>query len=135
MAFFEWSPKLSVGLDTVDRQHRMLIGYINELDEAVASGRSSNVLQDLLRRLRGYTKVHFAYEEAMFKVYHYEESRDHESAHHAFINMIENCERRQAKGETNVAADLLTYLKEWLSAHILVEDMAYASVLSARGAT
>lgn len=134
MAFFEWTPRLSVGLDSVDRQHRLLIGYINELSDAVDTGRSSGSLQKLLERLRNYTKVHFAYEEAMFKVYRYEEANDHAHAHHAFVHMIEECETRQAKGETNVASDLLKYLKTWLAEHILVEDKAYAAILVERGA-
>ncbi len=134
MAFFEWTPGLSVGLDSVDRQHRLLIGYINELSDAVDNGRSSLSLQKVLERLRNYTKVHFAYEEAMFQVYRYEEASDHAHAHHAFVHMIEECETRQSKGEASVAADLLKYLKTWLAEHILVEDKAYAAVLVERGA-
>lgn len=134
MAFFEWSPGLSVGLETVDRQHRMLIGYINELSDAVDKGGSGYILKKTLERLRNYTKVHFAYEEAMFKVYRYEEADDHGHAHHAFVRMVEDCEKRHAEGENNVGAALLDYLKHWLSEHILVEDMRYAKVLVARGA-
>jgi hemerythrin len=78
--------------------------------------------------------VHFAYEEAMFKVYGYEEADDHTHAHHAFVRMIEDCERRHAGGENNVGEALLRYLKGWLSDHILVEDRDYAKVLIARGA-
>ena len=89
----------------------------------------------MLERLRNYTKVHFAYEEAMFKVYRYEEANDHAHAHRAFVRMIEECETRQAKGEASVAADLLKYLKTWLAEHILIEDKAYAVVLVERGAT
>lgn len=135
MAFFEWSPALSVGLDSVDRQHKLLIGYINELGEAVDRGRSPATLKQVLERLHNYTRVHFAYEEAMFKVYRYEAADDHGHAHHAFVRMIEDCERRHAAGEDNVGADLLRYLKNWLSDHILVEDKAYAKVLVERGAT
>lgn len=134
MAFFEWTPRLSVGLDSVDRQHRLLIGYINELSDAVDDGRSGASLQKVLERLRNYTRVHFAYEEAMFKVYRYEEANDHAYAHEAFVHMIQECETRQAKDEPNVAADLLQYLKTWLAEHILVEDKAYAAVLVERGA-
>lgn len=134
MAFFEWTSELSVGLDSVDRQHRLLIGYINELSDAVDDGRNNLSLQKLLERLRNYTKVHFAYEEAMFKVYGYEEASDHATAHQAFVRMIEECEARQAKGEASVAADLLKYLKTWLAEHILIEDKAYARLLVQRGA-
>ena len=135
MAFFEWSPVLSVGLDSVDRQHKLLIGYINDLGEAVDRGRSQSALQPVLERLRNYTRVHFAYEEAMFKVYDYASADDHGQAHRAFVRMIEDCERRHAAGEENVGAELLGYLKHWLSDHILVEDKAYAKVLLERGAT
>jgi hemerythrin len=134
MAFFEWSPALSVGLETVDRQHRMLIGYINDLSDAVDKGGNGFAMQKILERLRNYTKVHFAYEEAMFKVYKYEEADDHAHAHRAFVRMIEDCEQRHAKGEQNVGIELLNYLKNWLSEHILVEDRSYAKVLVARGA-
>lgn len=134
MAFFEWTPQLSVGLESVDRQHRLLIGYINELSDAVDDGRSHASLQKVLERLRNYTKVHFAYEEAMFKVYRYEEANDHAHAHHAFVRMIEECETRQAKGEASVAADLRKHLKTWLAEHIRIEDKAYAVVLVERGA-
>ncbi len=134
MAFFEWSPGLSVGLETVDRQHRMLIGHINDLSDAVDKGGSGFALQRILERLRNYTKVHFAYEEAMFKVYRYEEAEDHGHAHRAFVQMIEDCEKRHADGEQNVGVELLSYLKMWLSEHILVEDKAYAKVLVERGA-
>jgi hemerythrin len=134
MAFFEWTPQLSVGLETVDRQHRMLIGYINELDEAVTQGKHADTLGRIMVGLSNYTKVHFAFEEGMFKVYGYEEAGDHASGHRAFVNLIEDFARRHAEGDSGVARDLLAYLKTWLSDHILIEDKAYAPILIERGA-
>lgn len=134
MAFFEWTPALSVGLETVDRQHRMLIGYINELDEAVQQGRSSDTLRRIMVGLRNYTRVHFTFEEGMFKVYGYAEAADHASGHATFVRMIEQFESRQANGDASVARELLDFLKHWLSDHILVEDIAYARVLIPLGA-
>lgn len=134
MAFFEWSDALSVGLDSVDRQHRLLIGYINELSEAVEKGQGQFAVTRVLERLRQYTQVHFAYEETLFKIYKYEEADTHKHAHYAFVNVVQECERRHMKGESGVAADLLKYLKGWLADHILVEDKAYAAVLVKRGA-
>lgn len=134
MAFFEWTPNLSVGLDTVDRQHRMLIGFINELDDAVTQGKHVDTLRRIMFGLRNYTKVHFAFEEGMFKVYRYEQGEDHAFGHRAFIAAIEQFESRQASGDPGVASELLEFLKAWLSDHILIEDKAYAAVLIERGA-
>lgn len=134
MAFFEWSAALSVGLETVDRQHKMLIGYINELDAAVASGKGHLVTRQIIANLRNYTRVHFAFEEGMFKVYRYEETADHTAGHHAFVDMIQRFEARSLAADAQVAADLLDYLKRWLTDHILVEDKAYSAVMIERGA-
>jgi hemerythrin-like metal-binding protein len=134
MPFLEWSSSLSVGLESVDRQHRLLIGCINDLGDAVTQGRGGFMLQRVLERLRNYTRVHFAYEEAMFKVYDYESADDHAAAHAAFVRMLEACEQRHAAGEGRVGEELLLYLSRWLSDHIQVEDRAYARVLKARGA-
>lgn len=134
MPFLEWSSSLSVGLESVDRQHRLLIGCINDLDDAVVQGHGSFILQRMLERLRNYTRVHFAYEEAMFMVYHYETADEHTEAHHAFVRMIEACEQRHAAGEGRVGEELLDYLRRWLTDHIMVDDKAYARVLKARGA-
>lgn len=134
MAFFEWSPKLSVGLETVDRQHRMLIGYINELDEAVSQRKHMDTLRRIMIGLRNYTKVHFAFEEAMFKVYTYEQGADHTHGHRSFVAAIAQFEDRQASGDPAVAVQLLEFLKAWLSDHILIEDKAYSAVLIERGA-
>ncbi len=134
MAFFEWTPRLSVGLETVDRQHRMLIGYINELDEAVTQGKHADLVRRTMVGLRNYTKVHFAFEEGMFKVYRYEQGDDHAHGHRTFVAAIEQFERRQESGDPGVAVELLEFLKAWLSDHILIEDKAYAAVLIERGA-
>jgi hemerythrin-like metal-binding protein len=134
MAFLDWTPALSVGLDTVDRQHRMLIGYINELDEAVQQGRAGDALRRIMTGLRNYTRVHFTFEEGMFKVYGYTEAEDHAAGHAAFVKLLEQFEARQANGDADVARELLDYLKHWLTDHILVDDVAYARVLIPRGA-
>lgn len=134
MAFLDWTPELSVGLETVDRQHRMLIGYINELDEAVRRGRASDALRRIMAGLRNYTRVHFTFEEGLFKVYGYEEAVDHACGHTAFVDTLARFEARQATGDAEVARELLDFLKHWLTDHILVEDKAYAAVLLPRGA-
>ncbi|MCU0754289.1 MAG: bacteriohemerythrin [Xanthomonadales bacterium] len=134
MPFFEWTPALSVGLETVDRQHRMLIGYINELDDAVQQHRAPDALRRIMAGLRNYTRVHFTFEEGLFKVYGYEAAHDHAAGHAAFVRMLEQFESRQTGGDAAVARELLDFLKHWLSDHILVEDVAYAKVLIPRGA-
>ena len=39
MALFGWKSEYSVGIEKFDRQHRLLVGYINALYEALRAGR------------------------------------------------------------------------------------------------
>ena len=64
--FVQWTPKLDLHVPMVDRQHRLLVDYINELYTAMAHNRTSEEMQVILRKLRDYTATHFADEEKMF---------------------------------------------------------------------
>lgn len=44
MAFINWSDKLSVGVQQMDMQHKRLVELINELYEAMNSGKGNDVL-------------------------------------------------------------------------------------------
>lgn len=134
MAFFEWTPALSVGIASIDRQHQQLIGYINQLHAAVLAGNSQPMLRAILTGLGNYTRVHFSYEEMLFKVYGYQEAAEHIDAHFAFVNAILQFTDRVGRGDVSFDTDLLDYLKSWLRQHVLIEDMAYAHSLQAAGA-
>jgi len=126
MAFIEWSEELSVKIPSIDRQHRTLIGYINQLDEAVKRNNASLLVEYIIQGLTRYTSAHFMYEEMLFELHKYEESEDHKIAHGKLYKKVAEFKERFAQGDPNVGSDLLDFLKNWLQTHILKEDMAYS---------
>lgn len=64
-----WSPALSVGIASIDAQHRVLLAYVNQLSGALARGQSAEVLGDVLRGLEAYTRLHFRHEERLFALH------------------------------------------------------------------
>ena len=56
MSFFEWKERMSVGDDMVDSDHQKLIGYLNEMHEAMIAGRGKQVVGEILDKLVAYTK-------------------------------------------------------------------------------
>jgi hemerythrin-like metal-binding protein len=125
----EWTPLLSVGIDAIDRQHRQLLECINRLADANTHGRSSTVIAALLVDLGDYAHEHFRYEERLLEQHHWPKTPDHALSHRAFEGQIREFARRLAAGERSLATPLLIFLVEWLTEHILVDDIAYSRFL------
>lgn len=133
MAFYEWREELSVHIPSIDRQHQVLIGYINDLHAAAGSQNANVLAARILKKLVQYTTVHFLYEEMLFGAYHYPQDVEHKASHQKFIDEINAMEKACASGDAQVPAKLLDLLKFWLNHHILKDDMAYSEYLLKQG--
>jgi hemerythrin len=51
MAYIDWTEKLSVGIDIIDEQHKVLFKIINDLHDAMKAGQSKLVIKEVLERL------------------------------------------------------------------------------------
>ncbi len=71
--FVEWSNELSVGIEEIDFQHKVLIDLLNEIHEAIQQRQDTEVTRNIVRRLDEYTRVHFAVEESLMRILHYPE--------------------------------------------------------------
>ena len=133
-AFIEWSDQISVGIQEIDEQHKQLVALINRLFDAMASGKEKlQVAKDILNELMQYTIVHFSVEESLFRIFDYPDYEKHCENHFALrVKVIEINEKVQ-KGERMITPELLTFLKKWITNHIMVEDKAYAPFLLERG--
>ena len=67
MPLIQWSDQLSIGIDSVDKQHKVLINLLNKLNDAIAEGNADLILAEIFDGLSAYTIKHFAYEEELFK--------------------------------------------------------------------
>ena len=129
--FVQWTPKLDLHVPMVDRQHRMLVGYINELYEAMAHNRTSKELQAIVKKLRDYTATHFSDEEKLFAPTSYRGTQEHIKIHRKFVAKLDEVEQELQNGTATVSMELLTFLKDWLVQHIMGTDPTYVPYLSA----
>ena len=65
MPLISWNDTLSVGIPTIDAQHRKLVDTLNDLHSAMLSGNARQITGSILAKLLEYTRQHFASEEAM----------------------------------------------------------------------
>ncbi len=129
MPLIQWSEKLSVNVPSIDGQHRILIDLINQLHEAMLSGRSKEVIADVLSRLIDYTKLHFAHEEHCMAKSCYAHLKEHRCQHIDLAETVLKFEKDFNAGKVGLTMDVLTFLQQWLNGHILKSDKRYSEHL------
>ena len=55
--FVEWSDALSVGIEEIDEQHKMLVDLVNKMHEAIHQRHGSDVVKSILSDLAEYTRI------------------------------------------------------------------------------
>lgn len=123
--FVMWTSKLDLGISSIDRQHRQLVNYINDLYTAMKNNRTNRELESIVKKLRDYTASHFADEEKIFNASSYPAKNEHKKIHEKFVAKIDEVEQSLKNGTATVSMDLLTFLKDWLLNHIAGTDTTY----------
>lgn len=134
MPLIEWSNELSVGIDSVDEQHKKLVNMINALNDAKLTGGSNELLGKIFSGLAAYTQKHFAYEENMFAEYGYSDSVEHKKQHNELIaQVVELKEKFMENPQGTMNDELMLFLKRWLTNHIMRTDKEYSEFLISKG--
>lgn len=133
MAVFTWSDDMSVKVGRMDEQHKVLVGLINRLDEAMRKGEGGKVLGAVLSELVQYAKTHFQTEEALLASHAYPGLASQKTEHEAFVKKLNAMSADFAGGKTAVSVSVITFLVDWLKNHILKADRQYGTYLSTRG--
>jgi len=130
MAFFNWKPEYSVGNANIDGQHKALVGYVNDLFEALSAGKGRGVLGQVLANLAHYTVEHFNQEEAVMRTAGYPDLAAHQEKHRKMKAKVASLMDEFNNGTLSNPIQITDFLKNWLKKHILETDMAYAPYLN-----
>ena len=133
MSIVNWNDAYSVDIQEIDEQHKRLIDIMNELYAALASTSSRSHIGAILDKLMEYTKVHFAVEETLMRIFDYEGYHEHKAIHDHIVTRVVDFQRKFREGDDKVGMELLMFLKEWLFHHINDQDKKYVSTLHKAG--
>jgi len=133
MALLNWTDQYSVGVKEIDVQHRRLVDTLNELHEGMMKGQASTVTGPLLMRLVDYTGKHFADEEKLMANTKYPKLAIHRGHHVELTKQVLEYVGRYDRGEVALNVQLLNFLRDWLTTHILKEDKEYGPWLNENG--
>ncbi|MBG0777164.1 MAG: bacteriohemerythrin [Desulfovibrionaceae bacterium] len=128
-----WDDALSVGVASVDEQHKALVGMINDLHAAMRSGKAKTAVQDLVRGLQDYTVFHFGHEEQLFDQTGYPAAPAHKREHRAFVDKVKEFAEAFASGRASLTVEVMDFLKKWLINHINGTDKKYGPHMNEHG--
>ena len=125
---FEMKPEYYIGIDMIDQEHAQLFAYANEayelLNNEFTPDKYDNI-DAILKKLRDYTKKHFADEEAYMESIHYKKLFTQKIQHQEFIDKLDEFidnHRNEEEQQDEQIMKILSFLTEWLINHILHVD-------------
>lgn len=133
MSMVQWSDEYSVDIEEIDEQHKCIVAYINELYEALAKKGNRELVADIVHKLVEYTKIHFAVEETLMRIFHYNGYDAHKAIHDNIVQQVLVYQGKFMAGDDKVGMELLMFLKGWLFDHINKVDKQYTNAFHAAG--
>ncbi len=134
MPLMEWNERFSVGVPSIDVQHKKLVSILNELHDAMQAKHGHEALSKTLAGLISYTASHFKYEEELFAKTGYNSAAEHKKEHDKLTNQVLEVKEKYVKGvSTALSVEVLNFLKKWLTDHIMGSDKQYGPHLRAKG--
>lgn len=133
MALITWSDKYSVGISSIDLQHKKLAELVNQLHAALAAGKAKEIQSKILSELIVYTKTHFTFEEKLLQAEKFPGYLPHKLEHDTLTNKVMLFQKDLNAGKASVTIDLMEFLKDWLLNHIVGTDKKYSQHLKSKG--
>lgn len=129
MDITQWSNEYSLGIEDIDEQHKALIECLAGLERSMTTRDERqrwSAIHYAIVQLTDYTRIHFAVEESLMRIMRYPEVNRHCSQHQMFIAYLREVERKSINFDVS-EDEIVSFLRQWLIAHILEEDKRYAN--------
>jgi hemerythrin-like metal-binding protein len=128
-----WTVELSVGIESIDAQHRELIELLNNIHEARLQGAERATIGKLLTDGLRLTAAHFEHEEKIMKENGFPLLAEHKKEHDSLIDEVKTVAHSFAAGRKVDSQNVEQFLKAWWIRHIKTSDRACGEFLISKG--
>ena len=125
MNFFTWKDGFAIGIEEIDRQHKVFLEYLNECYLQTSRNSSAGIDPHLHEKLKGYASTHFRFEETLLQANGYPDMKFHAKQHKYFESQVLELDANKAGEKTRTVESLFVFLRDWFLNHILVDDKKY----------
>ena len=125
--YIVWKDTFNTGYKRIDEQHEKFVGMLNRLydinaDKDLSNPKIRQEFNSVLKDTIDYMVYHFRTEEDIMKAINYKNIAKHSSKHRDFSNKIFDEVKNYTANNYIDIVSLITYLRNWLFNHILIED-------------
>lgn len=117
----------------MNSEHRLQASLIAALKDAVATGRDADAAVGIFDRLLEFTKVHFASEEMLMRLYAYDGFDAHVQEHEDAMERLSAVRDRCHAGDTALTLEAVESLGRFIAAHIGQADRSFGAYLDGLG--
>lgn len=128
MAFLTWHDRYRLGHTEIDAQHRKLFDLVNHFDDVVQMDRPAELVQ-IVDDLIASTLEHFRFEEGVMEQIGFPDRSGHLKMHEELIGQLRQMRAKLRSGGHVSAKSVAMSLVDWLTYHILREDMEFKAYL------
>ncbi|MEH6825179.1 MAG: bacteriohemerythrin [Motiliproteus sp.] len=135
MAHYLWREEFAIGHPEIDQQHQRLFGLLDQLYTVVCTAEDAEGADDegtverIVTELVDYTRNHFFYEESLMRELGYLGLEQHRQEHQRLLGAVDEKMAALRRGDKIMRIDLLEFMNDWLSRHILQSDLQLARLL------
>lgn len=123
MALLEWKNDYTIGIASVDHEHRGLIDLINRLHDDLSGKPEKSEIMACLGEIYARISAHFALEERVMRERRYDQYADHKDDHERLLDEIRDImDRCEAEANFDYESELSHELGEWFAAHFRNKD-------------
>jgi hemerythrin-like metal-binding protein len=122
MAFAEWTERMSVGSQLLDKDHKRLLELAQKLHEISKDPENLKEAETAIGALIDYTKAHFLHEETLMRRTAYPQFIPHKIEHDRLFKQIEDFRKSLAAKQVGLSQDSVMFLQTWLCDHMVKID-------------
>ena len=122
MQLLQWKPSFTLGIPSVDTEHREMINTINSVYASLEDEGSELEVNRVLGEIHAHISAHFALEERLMRAARYAEYAQHKDSHEQLLDQIRDLMDSFSADPVAGRTELQESLSNWFGAHFATFD-------------
>ena len=118
-----------IGESTIDAEHDLQMQLLDSLSESLESGGDFASVKHVLEQFIEFSDMHFLSEQLVMRLHSYPAYEPHLKEHTRLMKRIREVQETLLHGEKAPSLQLIHELRNWLTDHIVSEDVAFGEYL------